>query len=600
MIAWLLALAAGFMAAVLQYGRPTRARLPLAALRSAAVVIVVALLLDAPAGASTVAPAEVVVDASASWTRATGACDAWPAVLDSAARLGGGRWLRFGDSLRADPSRTRPSDAASHLQPLADRASASGRPVILITDGEVDEPAALSAMPAGSRVIAMPCAPAPDLAVTALEAPHAAMAGDSVSVRVTFMSGGAGATATKVTLLLDESVVAATQLPSSAPYAERTWDARVLVRGAQRSALLRAAIAVGDAEPRNDTIAVAFEVTSTPSAVFASTAPDFDAREASAALRGATSKATRVFYRVAPGSWRTDGTLAAVSEAEVRAAVRTSPLVVLHGDTALFGAPRSATTGALLLFAPPAADDGEFFAEMPRGATSPLAPVLSVIPFDSLPPVSVSARTPQGAWTGLAAHRGGAADDRRSMITGWDTPRRTIVIGASGLWRWRFRGGVRADAYGALMGGVYDWLAAGHPDRRSASPAEDVVREGMPVRWRLGASPDSVISLSLALRGDTAAAARLSLRFESGATSAESPPLPRGIYDVRMAGGSAVLAVNASRELLPRRPALRSSTTGGAAAAGTAPSARSRWWLFALAILLLSLEWILRRRQGLR
>jgi len=42
------------------------------------------------------------------------------------------------------------------------------------------------------------------------------------------------------------------------------------------------------------------------------TAPDFDAREAVAALRGVTSLPTRAYYRVAPGAWRTDGTLARV------------------------------------------------------------------------------------------------------------------------------------------------------------------------------------------------------------------------------------------------------------------------------------------------
>ena len=597
---WLIAIAAALVVALVQYGLRPRASLHLAALRALAATLVVGVLLDAPAGARTVPSAEVALDASLSWTRGTGTCDAWPAALDSATRLAGGTWLRVGDSVRADASRSRPTDGASHLQPLADRASATGRPVVLITDGEVDEPATLSALPAGSRVIAIPCAPAPDLAITALEAPHSAMAGDTISVRVTVMAGGAGALATRAVLRLDEAVLASTDLAATAPYAERTWDARVVTRGAKRTALLRAALARGDAEPRNDTLAIAFEVSSTPSAVFVSTAPDFDAREAAAALRGATSKATRVFYRVAPGTWRQDGTLAAVSEAEVRSAVRESPMVVLHGDTALFGAPRTATKGALLLFAPPAADEGEFFAEMPRGAASPLAPVLSAIPFDSLPPVSVSARLPQGDWVGLAAHRGGVTEDRRAMLSGWDGPRRIVVIGASGLWRWRFRGGVRADAYGALMGGAYDWLSAGRSDRRLASLAEGVLREAMPVRWQRGASPDSVVTVTLARRGDTASATRVALRFGNGATSAESPPLPRGTYDIRMPGGSALVAVNASRELLPRRPSLRSVTTAGTAASGTAPLARSRWWIYALAILFLSVEWILRRRRGLR
>ncbi|NUR35412.1 MAG: hypothetical protein HOQ30_15515, partial [Gemmatimonadaceae bacterium] len=109
----------------------------------------------------------------------------------------------------------------------------------------------------------------------------------------------------------------------------------------------------GDAEPRNDTLAVGVDVSRAPAAVFVSTAPDFDAREAVAALRGVTSLPTRAYYRVAAGVWRADPGLARVEESVVRAAVRDAPLVILHGDTAAFGAPRAATRGSLLLFAPP-------------------------------------------------------------------------------------------------------------------------------------------------------------------------------------------------------------------------------------------------------
>jgi hypothetical protein len=67
-----------------------------------------------------------------------------------------------------------------------------------------------------------------------------------------------------------------------------------------------------------------------------------------------------------------------------------------------------------------------------------------------------------------------------------------------------------------------------------------------------------------------------------------------------MEGGQTVLAVNAPRELLPRRAVMRSGAVGGSAVAGEAPSARDFGWLFVAAVLLLCAEWLLRRRAGLR
>ena len=119
--------------------------------------------------------------------------------------------------------------------------------------------------------------------------------------------------------------------------------------------LVRAIVAAaGDQEPRNDTLTTVLEVSPAAGAVLVSTSPDLDARESLALLRGALALPTRGFYRVAPGVWRQDGSLGPANEGEIRAIVRDAPLVVLHGDTAVFGPPRTVTKGALALFAPPA------------------------------------------------------------------------------------------------------------------------------------------------------------------------------------------------------------------------------------------------------
>lgn len=601
MLPWLAAILVGFVVAFVQYGRValTPRGAPLALLRALAALLIVALLLDAPAGrARRVAP-EVALDGSASWFRAAPSCPAWRAALDSADRLGDGSWLRFGDSVRADARRAAPEDRTSGLRALSDRAAGTGRPVIVITDGELDDAELMSTLPRGSRAIVAPCAPAADVAIASLDAPRMLLAGDSMAARVTLVAGGAGAPAGRLELRLDSSVVASEPFPALAPFAERATGLRGVVGGGERAGVLRAiVVAAGDREPRNDTLALGVDVNRAAAAVFVSTAPDFDAREAVAALRGVTSLPTRAYYRVAPGVWRADGTLAPVAESDVAAAARNAPLVVIHGDTAIFGAPRAATRGSLLLFAPPAADQGEWYAS--AAPASPLAAALGALPFDSLPPLSVAPVMPRADWQGLVTHRGGTGAEQRPALVGWDTPRRVAVLGAAGLWRWRFRGGVRADAYGAFFGSLLDWLAAGRTDRRAAVPASEAIRGGDPIRWRRGAPGDSLVRVTITRRSATGRVYSVMLHFADADIIAESPPLAPGLYDVTMEGGSAVLAVNVSRELVPRRATVRAGGVGGVAPAGAPPSARELGWLYLLVVLLLCAEWILRRRIGMR
>lgn len=602
MALWLLAALAGFAAAALQYGahalRPAVA--PLALLRALVVAIVVAMLLGAPGGRSTPLAPEIALDASESWTRGGAACARWNAALDSAARAGGGTRLRFGDSVRVDDSRAAPSDHASRLRAVADRAAGTGHPVVVVTDGEMDDPDVLGSLPRGSRAIVLPCrAAGPDLAIAAMETPRTLLAGDTTTARLTLTAGAAGSPGGQLELRLDDQTLASQSVAGLGPYGEQAIALRGIGAGADRGAVLRAVFrGAGDTEPRNDTLAIGVDVSRAAAAVFVSTSPDFDAREAVAALRGVTSLPTRAYYRVAPGAWRTDGVLARVTEEEVRNAVRDAPIVILHGDTTLFGAPRTVTRGALLLFAPPGGEEGEWLAA--AAPASPLASALSALPFDSLPPLSVAPTMPRGEWQGLVVREPGAGGERRVALVGWDSPRHIAVLGASGFWRWRFRGGQRADAYGAFFGTLFDWLAAGRSDRRPVVPDAGIFRAGAPLRWRRGSSTDSVVALTLVRRGVPARVDSMTLRFAESATVVESPPVPPGIYDVRSANGTSVIAVNASPELLPRRATVQSGRIGGRPSLADAPLARELGWLYAVAVLALCTEWLLRRRVGMR
>ncbi|HJR43610.1 MAG TPA: hypothetical protein VJ812_16055, partial [Gemmatimonadaceae bacterium] len=351
---------------------------------------------------------------------------------------------------------------------------------------------------------------------------------------------------------------------------------------------------------RNNSVALPIDVARAAGAVLVSSSPDYDSRFLLPVLRGAVALPTRGYYRVSPAQWRQDGTLTPVSEPDVRRALREAPLAILHGDTAVFGAPRTAASGSLALFAPPAPSGDEWYAA--AAPPSPIAAALSGIAWDSLPPIDVASSVGMNGWQGLVVARG-RQYERRPAIVGSESGRRIVVVGASGLWRWSFRGGTSADAYAALWGSIFDWLSAERMDARGAIPAEGLVRAGERIRWRRGGAPtggDSVVTAVLTRRGAPAEEDSVTLRFGAGGTVAESDPLPAGLYDVRVPGGSAVLAVNASHELLPRAPTLSSGNVGGAATVGDRPRLRDRWWPYVVVVLALCAEWLLRRRRGLR
>ena len=603
---WILAALAGLVFAFLQYaGRDlrfgARAVLP-AVLRAVAITLLAALLLDAPAGRRKPLATWVALDASASWRRG-GDTSAWRRAWREVRAAKPESLFLFGDSLRAlrgSDSLTTPTDLASAARPAVERALGRGHPLVVVTDGELGDPDALNDLPAGSRVIVEPHRAGSDLAVSSLELPRAVVSGDTVELRVGLVAGASGSSPGTLAIAVGDASVLSVPVDALAPYAERALTVRARMEGREGPTVVRAIVrSPGDVEAHNDTLAMAVDLSRAASAVFVSTSPDFDARYALSVLRGALAVPTRGYFRVAPGAWRVDGSLAPISEADVRAAFRDAPVAILHGDTAAFGPPRSATSGPLALVIPAAASDGEWYAA--DAPPSPLAPALSGLPWDSLPPITVGAAPPAGQWRALEVRRG-REEDRRVIIAGSDTPRRLVIVAASGLWRWRFRGGASSDAFTALWGSLFDWLAAERADRRAAIPTGIVVRAGEPVRWHRGSAVDSsvLVVLRRVARSDSTRVDSMTLRFHGDATIAESPALPPGLYTATVRGGSTMLAVNNAREWLPRSPRVKAGAIGGGVPVDAAPRLRSAGWAYALLLVLLCAEWVVRRRLGMR
>ena len=287
---------------------------------------------------------------------------------------------------------------------------------------------------------------------------------------------------------------------------------------------MRHSRAPGDGITRNDSLSVAVDVMPGAGAVVISTAPDYDVRDLSTVLRGTVLLPTRGFYRVAPGRWREEGSLGdGLRGGCASRSAREAPLLVLHGDTAVFGEPRQFARGSLLLVAPPSTPVRGVVRDRSAGvAHGDRAWRLSV----GQPASARGGRRDgrNGARFEVLETRRARRLERRSAAVGWERPKRTVVVPSSGFWRWRFRGGRLAAAHSAFWGSVIDWLAAERADNRAASPADGAVREGQPIRWRRGSPADTVVD------GRTRQARRrresdsLTLRFPPGSLFTESPP----------------------------------------------------------------------------
>ncbi len=654
MIRWILAIALGLLTAWLAYGRgraaaagmtsPARTGV-LAALRMAAVTIVAALLFGAPSGRPHTPPPLLAVDASASWRRAVGdestAVRGWrqrfvdsviPAVGADAPLVLVGDSLR--DATHEDLSQWVPRDQVSRVRPAVDRAAAMGRALVLVTDGELDDAEVMADAPAGSRVETMASvtdrASRRDVALADLAVPSSATAADTVSVAATLVAGGSATPEGSMAVLLDGVEHATVPVPALGPYASTRITARVTMPRGAHIALLQSVVRVAaDAEPRNDTLTAAIEIGDRPTAVFLSTAPDLDVREVLTVLRGALDVPTRAYLRVAPNAWRVEGALASIGEAEVRARAAAAGMLILHGDTSWLstGVGRSGTTGelfagaarALWVPAPPTAvaRAGElartpewYVADAPP---SPLMSALSALPFDSLPPITLAGpATNVGAgvligpeYAVLTARLSKRGDPVAAIAAREARGTRTVIISGSGYAGWALRGGRPREAFTALWGGIFDWVAAGRGDVRAARPATGMLRAGDPVLWRRGGA-DTLVAVTLSRRstGNAPAQGRatdsLMLTFSARRFEVASSTLPPGVYDVQTRGGRSVLVVNASREWVPRAPSVTAGPASRAAAVSDTPRLVEAGWPFVLALVLLCAEWIGRRLSGQR
>ncbi|MBX9927657.1 MAG: hypothetical protein K2X99_01980, partial [Gemmatimonadaceae bacterium] len=176
-----------------------------------------------------------------------------------------------------------------------------------------------------------------------------------------------------------------------------------------------------------------------------------------------------------------------------------------------------------------------------------------------------------------------------------DGARRTALVNASGLWRWKLRSARSGELYDAFWGSVLDWLT---PRARAAGVEVDAssVREGEPIAWH---TPDDSVRTVVLRAASGGRADSVALRGDDRGR-ATTPALAAGVYDASWRGGSTRIAVNPAAEWVPQRPTITSGAVGEVAVTPAQPTAREAWWVALIAVLALGAEWIIRRRGGLR
>ena len=576
----------------------------------ATAVVALGLLLWNPTSTRALAPDVqpiVLLDASLSMT------NGWRAALDSARAVGGrGGALvwRFGDRVAVFDSGA-PAEGTSHLAPALDAAAARGGEVIVVTDGAVDDVAAMPPdLRRRPRVVLVPRPPFFDAFVSGLDGQRRLTATDTLRLRVSYgtagkREGGSGKGA--ATLVVSDGsrrlLAQTVSLPDSGTVSTSlALPASLFPRPGWHVLDVRLD-GVGDVEPRDDARRFVVEVSPQPAAVLFASPPDWETRFLARALSDVARIPVKTFVETEPGRWRDAATLAPATPADMQRAAQSARLVALAGDPERSRAfvPPSA---ALLVWTTARGQAGDWYVERP--SPSPLTAALAGVAWDSLPPAVAAGETPRdsGVITVLTARLARRGSPRPVVTLEPGSPGgggRRATVAAAGLWRWAFRGGAAAEGYRALIAGLTDWLlGAGEGRRERAVPVALETPNGLPLSWRwTGAGEPRPLPIDL--QGERGAR-RDTLRFDAAGRAELRLPPDAYHYSLGTAPSATergvVVVEEYSDEWRPAAPSL-GAQPGLAAERVDHIGLRDRWWLFAIAIAAFAAEWAWRRRQGL-
>lgn len=374
--------------------------------------------------------------------------------------------------------------------------------------------------------------------------------------------------------------------------------------------------------------------------------PDWEPRVLLPTLEAVTGLPGEGYLRLGTDDWLplVEGAAAAprVPASEFRDRMDRAGLLVLHGvgaetpnwlEEAVAGHPRvihlpTGSAGARLAsLSPAAARSGEWTpdAQLPP---SPVAPYLAGLPLATLPPLTDL--RPGGVEGGTTVFRlrpptpGG--EPLPGMVLREGPEGRRAVALARGFWRWGHRSGPPREAYRGLWSGVAGWVLAEDRivDDGTIRPRWTVILSDAPSEWHATGDAGTAITLQFSPEAEAEVEMDVEAEADPAVTHTRElvldedgrgflDPLPPGRWewtvdpDAHLAGRGLVEVEEwsdalATPPLDPVPPGSERSVAGadqGWGAPGGRPL-RTSAWPYLLLLAFLSLEWVGRRRAGLR
>ncbi len=590
----------------------------------------------------------VLLDASASMSAAAsedGADGAdWASTLERAGQLAraGAQVLLFGETPRVVPldslATLLPVASTSRLAPaLARAAEAGASDVTVLSDLRLDDPVeaeiSVDRSPFGVQ-IERRGGSIRNAGIARFELPARAESGQPLSVGVALFSEETDPGDTiRVEVWEEDRLVASAGVLPAEPGLLAT--ATIGLPAPRDTGWLRYRLLVslpGDRFEADDAKSAYTEVDpEVGGLVLLSLQPDWEPRFLLPVLSQVTGLEASGFLGMSGGRFLRLGSGAQVGppveEAEVRQALSGADFVVLHGlgggapgwvGSTLGEAPRSIVfpsdaAGALAagVEARPQLD-GEWYVT-PDLPPSALAASLSGADLTGLPPLTeILPRQASGTVPSpIPLQRQGVGTTEAGLVLNENGGRRRAVVLASGFWRWAFREGPDREAYRRLWAGVAGWLLASAPQDGTVDvrPAKRVWSASESMEWRAPGSIGGEVDLTLSLADSVVLDTTVVV---DGTGQARSRPLPVAEYSYQITRPGEDVAIGSGRieseghslELL-RRPVDvstgESAEEGGSRTrAGLGPPLRTHPGPYLLILVLLSAEWIGRRRGGLR
>lgn len=644
---WLLASAAGAAFALSVYRRretPGRGRNVLAALRGCSIALLLLLVFDPglPGAALGRGDRAVIVDGSLSMSLPGNGATLWETAVTRARAAGESQVTVFGDGARTvalDALGTlRPDAGQSRLLPALQAVAEAGRRrVTVYTDGAIeDADEVVRWLPRLGLDVSIETVAGnvPNRGLSRVRAPSFATTGEPVTLEFDLVAAGTASGPVTVVVREDGNELARTVLETPAPGRLATGSLTFTAGQAPPGGYARYELEIeaDDAVPDDDRRTLYLHVTDEPAgAVLVSFQPDWEPRFLQPVLERSLGVPVRGYLHAGDG-WIMPGTGMAVgehaSEADVRRAVARADLLILHA----FGAAspewaREAAAAATRLMVFPAGEgaipglplppmnaiaaDWYLSPEIPA---SPVARLLAGIEVADVPPLQ-SLRTPPslaGSWAPAMVSRGRRGSPFPVALGGTTAGRRWAVALGEGYWRWAFWSPASRDIYERLWSALGGWVlgdaVASGPD--AVAPAVRAVPRGAQPAWiAFGMAPDS---LSVRLTAADGRVATDTIIAGTGADTLATHSVEPGryTYDARAwtaageATGSGEITVESWSPEFTRAVARPADIEAAPEALGSAGRVRTplhaSMWPWILLVVLLSVEWVLRRRWGLR